>query len=86
MNWEIQTTKWKKLDLLERRLKELGASGVVGHQRLGRIVSSFTSGLEETNKNLGIELATVLSRIGVNMSSAGVATAASTDVAPDGSS
>lgn len=27
VNWQIQTTKWTKLDLMEGRLKELGASG-----------------------------------------------------------
>lgn len=84
MDWVIHTTKLKKLDSLERKLRGMKASEVVEHQQLGRVVSSFMFGLEETRENLELEVTSVLRRIGVNKSSSGVATVASMNVALDG--
>lgn len=48
--------------------------------------SFFIFGLEETKENLEIELSEVLSRIGVDKSSADVIAVAFADVGPDGDS
>lgn len=73
MDYEIQTAKWLKLDQLERRLRALESSEIIGRRQLGRLVSSFISDLEETRENLELELSAVLRRIGVVRSSLGVA-------------
>lgn len=49
-------------------------------------LDSFISGLEETKKNLELEVSTALRRLMVDMNSAGVVTAGSAGVAPVGSS
>lgn len=86
VEWEIQILKWMKLDELERQVKKLEVSGVVGYRKLGRKLNLFISSWEETKENLELELSSVLSTIGVDKSSAGVATTISADVAPNGGS
>ncbi|OAE24953.1 hypothetical protein AXG93_3545s1180 [Marchantia polymorpha subsp. ruderalis] len=56
----------------------------VEKQLLSRKLNLFTYGLEETKENLEFELSDVLSRIGADKSSTGVATAASAGVASIG--
>lgn len=50
------------------------------------MVIFLISGLEETKKNLELELSALLSMIGVDRSSTGVAFAVSAEVAHDGGS
>lgn len=69
-----------------------GSIEVIGSHRSRRTLEIrlndrfFHFDLEETNENLELELAAVLSRIGVYKSSADVTTTASADIASDGSS
>lgn len=86
VEWEIQTLKWTKLSELERRVKELTVSGVVGQRKLSRKLNSFISGFEKMNENIYLELYVILSRIGIDMSSTGVVTVVSASVALVGGS
>lgn len=74
MDYEIQTTKWLKLDLLEHRLRALEANEIIVRRQLGMLVSSFICNLEEIRKSLELKLIAVLSNIGVVRCSTGVAT------------
>ncbi|OAE32383.1 hypothetical protein AXG93_3671s1020 [Marchantia polymorpha subsp. ruderalis] len=40
--WGLQTMKWLKLDLLERRLMSTKASGSVGQKQIVEIVKTFS--------------------------------------------
>lgn len=84
--WEVQTLKWLKLDLLEQRLMSMKVSGSAGHKQLIRIVNSFSSRLEEARESVEIEIASVLRRLGADVSSEDVVTVASDGTAPKSSS
>ncbi|OAE29953.1 hypothetical protein AXG93_669s1010 [Marchantia polymorpha subsp. ruderalis] len=83
--WEVQTLKWLKLDLLERRLMAMKTNGAAGHKQFVRLVNSFSFDFEESRKNLELEILSVLRRLGADGSSKDAVTAASDGTAPKSS-
>ncbi|OAE24638.1 hypothetical protein AXG93_4863s1010 [Marchantia polymorpha subsp. ruderalis] len=72
-----------RLDSQERRLMAMKTSGAAGHKQLIRLVNSFSSGLEEEQENLELEILSVLRRLRADGSSEDVVTAASDGNAPE---
>lgn len=64
---------WMKLDELKHRVNKFGAIGATKHRQSGKMVNF---NLDETKENLELELSAILSRIGIDKNSTGVATVA----------
>ncbi|OAE31233.1 hypothetical protein AXG93_1293s1100 [Marchantia polymorpha subsp. ruderalis] len=84
--WKLQTVKWLKLDLLERRLMSTKASGYAEHKQLVELVNSFSSRLEDARENIQIEIVNVLRMLGADGSSEDAVDATSDGTAPKSSS
>ncbi|OAE26257.1 hypothetical protein AXG93_3667s1000 [Marchantia polymorpha subsp. ruderalis] len=81
-SWQSnEMQKWLKLQDLKRRVTAMIACSVGGQCYLARKLDLFLSDLEETKKNLELELSAVLRRLGLDRNSAGMVTAKSAGVA-----
>ncbi|OAE27654.1 hypothetical protein AXG93_3286s1010 [Marchantia polymorpha subsp. ruderalis] len=68
--WGLQTVKWLKLDLLERRLMSAKTSGSAGHKQIVELVNTFSEELNEARQNVEVEIVNGFRRLGVDRSKA----------------
>ncbi|OAE32385.1 hypothetical protein AXG93_3671s1040 [Marchantia polymorpha subsp. ruderalis] len=62
--WGLDSVKWLKLNLLERRQMSAKTSGPVGHKQIVELVNSFSEELNEARHNVEVEIVNVLRRLG----------------------
>ncbi|OAE27649.1 hypothetical protein AXG93_3337s1120 [Marchantia polymorpha subsp. ruderalis] len=81
--WELQTVKWLKLFLLERRLMSPKTSGSAGHKQIVELVNTFSEELNEACQNVEVEIINVLRRLGVDVSLEDTVTVTSDGTTPE---
>lgn len=84
--WGLQSVKWLKLDLLERRLMSTKASGSAEQKQIVEIVKTFFEELDEARQKVELEILNVLHRLGADVSSDDAVTVTSDGTAPESSS